>query len=145
MYKREHNVTPEITHLRHDALPKWSIYIIDTLNITWTKPKHTLYNVNWTLYKREHNSMTNIFGPRHGYFWIIFKFKPQHTKEHALTTWSFNWFTLLEYAHTTHKKKFVLGLTLHNKTKERFESRVFGRPTFWETCASVVNHEDVDS
>ena len=27
----------------------------------------------------------------------------------------------------------------------RFGSRIFGRSTFWETCTSVVNHEDMDS
>ena len=27
----------------------------------------------------------------------------------------------------------------------RFGSRVFGRPTFWQTSTSVVNLEDMDS
>ena len=27
----------------------------------------------------------------------------------------------------------------------RFGSRVFGRPTLWQTCTSVVSHEDMDS
>ena len=30
-------------------------------------------------------------------------------------------------------------------TKTRFGSRVIGRPTFWETCSSVVIHENMDS
>jgi len=29
--------------------------------------------------------------------------------------------------------------------KTRFGGRGFGQPTFWQTCTSVVNHEDMDS
>ena len=32
-----------------------------------------------------------------------------------------------------------------NELEKRFGGRSFGRPTSWQTCTSVVNHEDMDS
>ena len=36
----------------------------------------------------------------------------------------------------------VVPISRFNKVKS---SRVFGRTTFWQTCTSVVIHEDMDS
>ena len=43
------------------------------------------------------------------------------------------------------KKKILFNKNLLKMTKTRFGSRVFGRSTFWKTCKSVVNYEDMDS
>ena len=39
----------------------------------------------------------------------------------------------------------ISNVHMANKNKTMLGSRVFGRPTFWQTCTSVVDHEDMDS
>ena len=62
--------------------------------------------------------------------------------------------TIIKLTKTLNHKKFkikdttrALPVEVHSFTGiseiTRFGSQIFGRPTFWQTCTSVVNHDSM--